>query len=123
MPAYKGHKKVGGRKKGTPNKKSLDFGERLTELNFDLIDEIIALVKDTTPGAPSKSQKLSSLIHMLNFIYPTRKSLALAPEDEQLLKQIKAYQQMAEKDLKEVVHRALGTAHARGVTEKEIPIT
>jgi len=101
----KGHPKAGGRQKGTPSKKSLDFKTRLDELGIDLIEEIMVFIKDSSDDAPSKAQKMSCLSQMLNYVYPTRKALSLSPEEEKYLQDLHKFMQMTEKDLKNAVIR------------------
>lgn len=56
MPRQKGTQKTGGRKKGTPNKKRIFVAERLAELNFCVVQNIIILYEaaDTPPEIKCK---------------------------------------------------------------------
>ena len=56
MPKRKGAPKSGGRKKGTPNKKRIFVAERLAELKFCVVQNIIILYEavDTPPEIKCK---------------------------------------------------------------------
>jgi hypothetical protein len=112
----RGKVKTGGRKKGTPSRKSLDFKTRLDELGIDLIEEIMVFIKDSSDDAPSKAQKMSCLSQMLNYVYPTRKALSLSPEEEKYLQDLHKFMQMTEKDLKNAVVRIASPSFS---TERE----
>ncbi len=73
----KGGKKLGGRKKGTPNKKTLEFIEALG--SFDPVKALIDLYKKTEDDGI----KLGALKEMLKYIYPQRKAVdfTLDPKD------------------------------------------
>jgi hypothetical protein len=110
----KGLPKTGGKKKGSVNKTTVDFGCRLSELNVDLLEEIILLIKDQSTDAPSKAQKLSALCQMLSYIYPTKKAISLTPQEEDLLKQLKALTEMADKELNQMIENYI--KHAKSNT-------
>jgi hypothetical protein len=123
MGHVKGAPKTGGRKKGTPNKPIGQFAIRLQEMGIDLIEELMKLIKDETKDAPSKSAKMTTLAGMLAYVYPTRKALALNPEDEEALNYIYQMRQMAEQDLQKVIENASDPSEHRsrvpGTAEQE----
>lgn len=81
MPFEKGHKKYGGRKKGTRNKSSIM--EKFEEINFDVIAAIIESI-----AAQPEYMRADTLIKMLEFVYPKKKSMDLNMMSDEELKQI-----------------------------------
>lgn len=79
MAAPKGHKRYGGRAKGTPNKNTVfSVSARLTEMGIDLIGNIladIALVQD-----PRDRTKLN--LQLLEYCDAKRKALEVTAIDE-----------------------------------------
>lgn len=72
MPFQKGHKKLGGRKRGTKNLLSREVAARLEELNFDPIATMVAIAQ--TPGtAPELIFRISA--EVANYVWPKRKSI------------------------------------------------
>ena len=64
--------KTGGRKKGTPNKKTIEFIEALK--GFDPVVELTKLYKNTKDDGI----KLGVLKEMLKYIYPQRKAVEMS---------------------------------------------
>jgi hypothetical protein len=117
-----GTPKTGGRLKGTPNKTTTNFVEKLDDLNIDLIAEIFKLIHDESPECASKSSKLTALINMLSFIFPTRKALALTPEDEALLNLLREMTKLGKNELERVIDTARHTAsRASSGAEVKVP--
>lgn len=81
MPFEKGHKKYGGRKKGTRNKSSIM--EKFEEINFDVIAAIIESI-----AAQPEYMRADTLIKMLEFVYPKKKSMDLNMMTDEELKQV-----------------------------------
>lgn len=78
MPAHKGHKKIGGRKKGTENKTTKEAKEILNKILFaelPYIKEALAEVR-----GKSKMQYLDTLSKLLVFSLP--KKTDLTTDDE-----------------------------------------
>lgn len=69
-----GSEKSGGRKKGTPNKRSLGFGEVLAERGIDLLEEILEEAKTLTA-----SERVSVYVSLLPYQYPKRKPTESQP--------------------------------------------
>ena len=67
-----GHNKVGGRKKGTPNRKTLSALEIFERLNFEPLSELILLIPKLEPSDQAKV-----FIHLSSFIYPKRKAIEI----------------------------------------------
>lgn len=72
----KGSPKSGGRKKGTPNKKTLFLADALTNLNFNLAEEIIASLSQIS----DPSQKMQYLLALLDYTHPRLKELEAVPD-------------------------------------------
>lgn len=66
--------KAGGRKKGTPNKKTKNLAE-LIEENYAGFDPIIELIKLSKSDKASIDLKVSILKDVTQYIYPRRKSI------------------------------------------------
>lgn len=64
--------KTGGRKKGTPNKKTQLLAEAFENLNFD----IASILADTIPELEPKD-KVYACLKIMDFIYPKRKSITI----------------------------------------------
>ncbi len=65
----KGHEKLGGREKGTPNKKTLIFLDDLG--NFKPVEELKKLYKKTK----DENIKFAILKEFLKYMYPQRKAV------------------------------------------------
>jgi hypothetical protein len=68
MPFEKGHKKLGGRKKGTKNKNNLM--EKFEECNFDVVAAIIESI-----ACQPEYMRADTLIKLLEFMYPKKKAM------------------------------------------------
>lgn len=66
----KGLPKTGGRTKGTPNKNSLNLLQRLNDLSFDPVAELIVCLSTQPPF-----QQVDSILKMWEFLYPKRKQI------------------------------------------------
>lgn len=73
----KGHKKLGGRQKGTPNKNSLTFIDELNQRNFKPLAELIDMYQRTE----KEEIQVDILKTMLKYIYPQRKAIELQNSD------------------------------------------
>lgn len=62
--------KTGGRAKGTPNKRTLDFESRIQELGLDPLENLCKLL----PHLPD-AQQAKIYITLLDYVYPRRKSV------------------------------------------------
>jgi hypothetical protein len=67
-----GHIKIGGRKKGVPNKRSLGFLKNLEELGLDPIKIIAENIHQLDP-----QRKVQASLQLLDFVYPKRKAIDL----------------------------------------------
>ena len=76
----KGHGKIGGRKKGTPNKKTLIFINELS--GFKTIDELITLYESTH----DEHIKFAILKEFLKYQYPQRKAIEMETKKDNDLK-------------------------------------
>ena len=68
--------KTGGRKKGTPNKKTLEFEKKLNECGFDAIGEAVYLFRNTEDD----SIKANILSNFFKYLYPQRKAVEISGE-------------------------------------------
>jgi predicted metallopeptidase len=76
MPRVPGTSKTGGRKKGTPNKRSRTFQDYLESINFYVPEKIIEKIE-----ALSDEDQVKYLFRMLEYIYPKRKSIDLQADE------------------------------------------
>lgn len=76
----KGHKKTGGRVKGTPNKTSLKVLDQLLLKGKHPIEEILRLL----PHADSEKQ-LDVWVKLMSYCYPTFKSVELTGDQDRPL--------------------------------------
>lgn len=65
----KGHKKTGGRKKGTPNKRTITVMERLE--GVDIIGSLLDIAKSTS----DLSLSASIYQNLMKYVYPQRKAV------------------------------------------------
>lgn len=65
-----GHKKAGGRKKGTPNKKSEYLFDHFEELKFKPVERLIEIFPNLTAD-----KQAHVLLQLLTFMYPKRKAI------------------------------------------------
>ena len=72
-----------GRRKGIPNRRTLDLIERLESLGYDPITEVLAILKKKASKDPSKGLTLRDMcdthMRMMKFLYPERKAIDAAP--------------------------------------------
>ena len=66
--------KTGGRKKGTPNKKSLELLQKLEELNYEPLEKLIIIAND---DKTSTELKVKINLELLSYIYPKKKAVAM----------------------------------------------
>lgn len=71
--------KTGGRKKGTPNKKTLNFVESLG--SYDPLESLLNIVKDENTPLETK---IRINLDLLPYIYPKRKAIELRDKDCEL---------------------------------------
>lgn len=69
-----GSSKTGGRKKGTPNKRTLAFKETLEERGIDLLGEVL----DTAKRLPER-ERANLYLNLLPYQYPKRKPTETSP--------------------------------------------
>lgn len=72
----KGHKKTGGRKKGTPNKRTADIIERLQ--GVDIVGELLLIAATTE----KEETKVTVYKELMKYVYPQRKAVEIANEIE-----------------------------------------
>lgn len=72
----KGKEKTGGRKKGTPNKKTADIMERLK--GVDIVGELLEIARTTE----KEDTKVTVYKELMKYVYPQRKAVEIANEVE-----------------------------------------
>lgn len=85
------HFKTGGRKRGTPNKKTLDAAERLAALGCDPLEGMARIAMSEDAELPLRGRMY---IELAQYLYPKRKAVDVAvsanPTIEDLLAQLDA---------------------------------
>lgn len=99
MAAPKGHKRYGGRQKGTPNKSTLRIEEILTAENFHVIPEMIALFRNTE----NDKVKASVVCHLCDLVHAKRKAIEHSGEitNPYLQKSMEELESLVKSKLKE----------------------
>jgi hypothetical protein len=72
-----GSPKTGGRKKGTPNRKTQELEEVLRKNKLDVVGELKALMPKVSP-----EKQADILLSLMNYIYPKRKAVEIQQEDQ-----------------------------------------
>lgn len=73
MGRPKGIVKTGGRKKGVPNKVTALLDEKLLDLKFDPVVELVNCLSQLRP-----EQKVNGILKLLDFLYPKRKATEIS---------------------------------------------
>ncbi len=104
-----GAPKTGGRIKGTPNKRSLDFIEILNRHNINLVEEILNELPQL-----AKRERINIYLQLLPFLYPKRKALDAPPplSFEEQLEQLSIIEASS-------AHRTLGKKLGNNTPSKE----
>lgn len=79
--------KTGGRKAGTPNKKTQKFSETLARLEFDVAEEAVKLFNDKTL---SIDVRLKLLEMLATYSHPKPRELANEPEQPSQAEEIQS---------------------------------
>jgi hypothetical protein len=72
--------KTGGRKTGTPNKRTVILREVLESLDFDLPKRLIELLPDL-----DKPKQADVLLELMSYVYPKRKAVEHSGPDGQAI--------------------------------------
>ncbi len=75
--------KSGGRKKGTPNKKTVDLESALKNAGIDVVAEL-----GKTLPVLSDDVKIKVLIELMSFLYPKRKAVEFSEHNQGQTKSI-----------------------------------
>ena len=75
MPRQKGTVKTGGRKKGTPNKRTKVLSEALLNNGIDIPQKLAEIFPNL-----SYDKQADVLLSLMSFVYPKRKSIEIAEE-------------------------------------------
>jgi hypothetical protein len=68
--------KTGGRRAGTPNKRSLALCDKLAQLNLDPLAELVEMTKSQDVTVELRARILMDL---MGYVYPKRKALQTRP--------------------------------------------
>lgn len=77
MPFEPGHKKIGGRKPGTPNKATLPIAELCAFHNCSPIEILIKMANDNK----DKNYQFQAARELASYLYPKRKALEVTITD------------------------------------------
>lgn len=80
MPAHKGHKKAGGRTKGTPNKSTVELRDRLAEKYPDY-DPVMAMVDLANDPSADPFMRFTASKEVAQYIHPKRKAIEHSGKD------------------------------------------
>jgi hypothetical protein len=80
MPREKGCKKLGGRVKGTPNKKTQAVIDRLAELKCDPIERMVVVARDAH-AAGELSTAAQMYKELAQYVAPKRKAIEVTGAD------------------------------------------
>ena len=84
MPFEKGHKKLGGRKQGIPNKST----KQIRELLNSVLQEEIERVPEHFNAITDPKQRLDALAKLLPFIAPKMQSIKEVKQEENQIRKI-----------------------------------
>ena len=84
MPFEKGHKKLGGRKKGIPNKSTTQIRELLNSV----LQEEIERVPEYFNAITDPKQRLDALAKLLPFIVPKMQSIKEVKQEDNHINKI-----------------------------------
>jgi len=74
MPAHKGHKKAGGRTKGTPNKSTVELKDRIAE-KFPDYDPVMAMVALANDQSADPIMRFNASKEVAQYVHPKRKAI------------------------------------------------
>lgn len=77
MPRPEGLPKTGGRKRGTPNKKTAVLQDALKFHKIDVVAELSELLPQLEPA-----KRADVLISLMAYLYPKRRSVELSAQDD-----------------------------------------
>lgn len=98
MPAPKGHKRYGGRRAGTPNRKTQDLLAICEEEGLDVFRAMIHLAKNADPAI-----RMAMLKELAQYLFPKRKAVEISGElDMKLVERIKEIEALPEIELKKL---------------------
>ncbi len=76
MPAKKGHEKLGGRQKGTPNKSTQDLEAICAKHNVNVFEAMVILAKKAMDGLDADDDKaFDRLERVSKYLYAKRKEV------------------------------------------------
>ena len=73
-----GAPKTGGRKAGTPNRRTVEIADRLAELGCDPIEGMARIAMNSKHAPELRGRMFAELAQ---YMYPKRKAIEIAPRD------------------------------------------
>lgn len=101
MPPFeKGHKKVGGRKKGTPNR----FNSNLQEICVsEGVDPFRGLLKIAKDRSTETGHRIQALKEVCEYVYPKRRRVEFdADQIDRVMSEVKALQSLSTEELTKI---------------------
>lgn len=77
MAKSKGLPKSGGRKKGTPNKRTQELHKAFEDISFDVPGELVKIVLKLEPA-----KRADVLLALMPYLYPKRKEVSVKEDSE-----------------------------------------
>lgn len=77
MPRPLGTSKTGGRRKGTPNRRTIDLTERLENVGLNVPERLVELLPQL-----SAEKQVEILMDLMTFLYPKRKAIEVSESEE-----------------------------------------
>lgn len=110
MGRPKGMAKTGGRKAGTPNRKSMALVERCEAMGIDPFEEMLKMAND--PMLVDPHLRFNALKELCQYLYPKRKSIDInADVDWDIIERAKELSAMSDEELRAIVNNTAGSRH------------
>jgi 5'-3' exonuclease len=77
-------KKWGGRKKGTPNKRTLNVADKLAELGYDPLESLVRLAIDAQKEG-DKVMEFQASKELAQYVAPKRKAMEITSDNSHLI--------------------------------------
>ena len=74
--------RFGGRKAGTPNRKTVELEQRLADMGIDPVERLGMILNMRGKKAPSALDQAFILLRLCKFIFPERKAVDLDVSEE-----------------------------------------
>lgn len=101
-----GSEKTGGRKKGTPNKKTIGLENALANHNIDLVEQIAQVLPQL-----ALDKRADVLLNMMSYLFPKRKAIELTADPIAVLNsKIEEKHEPTEAEIEEMHKKTLSIA-------------